>query len=88
MITQDCPPPVVAPEPVLMQVALFDFGAAVAAEVRPAMKKPRETPESCTTTHFELLQTKRFWPPRFAICTTVCFVLAQVQRLPGQCAPA
>ena len=45
---------------------------------------PWETPEICTTTHFELLHTNRFWPPCFAIWTTVCFVLAQVQRVPGQ----
>ena len=84
VIEQDAPRPVV-----LMQTALLGLvGAAVEAKCRPAMYNPPDTPENCTTEHLELLQTKRFWPPRFAIWTTVCRVLAQVQRVPGQRAPA
>jgi hypothetical protein len=45
---------------------------------------PCDAPPICTTEQLELRQTKRFCPPRLAICTTVCFVLAHVQPAPGQ----
>jgi hypothetical protein len=72
-----------------MHVAVFVAGAvAVGAERRPEMYTPFEGPANCTTTHLEVVQTKRFSPPRPAIWTTVRRVLAQVQALPGQLPPA
>jgi hypothetical protein len=41
-----------------------------------------------TTAQLADAHAKVFFPPRDAIWTTVCVVLAQVQRLPGQRGPA
>ena len=57
---------------VLMHFAAFVAVVAVVWSERLAMYVPCETPLNCTTAHFAVRQAKRFWPPRFAIWTTVC----------------
>ena len=89
-MTQDCPVPVVAPEPVFTQYAVLGTGlvGAEAGAVCPVMYTPCSVPEIWTTAQWLLRHVNRFWPPCFAIWTTVCFVLVHLQCSPGQRLPA